>query len=103
MPEQFVGEDIIPVIATCDTAGMAIGEPGLPREFVWRGRTITVVALLRTWREMGRCSHGSPEMYARKHWFEVTTDSTGTMKIYFERQPRRGRKVSRWRLFSICE
>jgi Domain of unknown function (DUF6504) len=102
MPERFVGEDIEPVIATCDTARMAAGEPGLPREFLWRGRTVEIVAVIRAWHDTGPCSHGSPEQYVRKHWYEVTTVSDGTMKIYFERQPRRGRKGSRWRLFSQC-
>jgi lipid A 3-O-deacylase len=51
MPERFVGEDIEPVVATSDTSRMAAGEPGLPREFVWRGRTVEVVALLRAWHD----------------------------------------------------
>lgn len=62
---------------------MAAGEPGLPREFVWRGRTVRITAVLRTWRETGPCRHGSPERYVRKHWYEVATDSGGMMKIYF--------------------
>jgi len=103
MPERFVSEAIKPVVATSDTSRMAAGEPGLPREFVWRGKTITIVAVLRSWRETGRCSHGSPELYVRKHWYEVATASNGTMKIYFDRQPRGGRKGGRWWLFSICE
>lgn len=101
MSERFVGEDLSPVVATCDTARMAVGEPGLPREFLWRGRTVEIVDVLRTWHETGRCSHGSPEQYMRKHWFEVVTTPDGTLKIYFERQPGRGGKGSRWRLFSI--
>ncbi len=101
MPERFVSEAIKPVTGTGDTSRMAIGEPGLPREFVWRGRTITVAAVLRTWRETGRCRHGSPERYVRKHWYEVATISNGTMKLYFDRQPRTGRKDGRWWLFSI--
>ena len=103
MPERFVSEAIIPVLATCDTSRMAAGEPCLPREFEWRGRTVEVVAVLRSWRETGKCSHGSPELYARKHWYEVATDSGATMKIYFDRQPRGGRKGGRWWLFSIDE
>jgi phosphoribosylglycinamide formyltransferase-1 len=103
MPERFVSEAIKPVVATSDTLRMAAGEPGLPREFVWRDQTITIVAVLRSWRETGRCSHGSPELYVRKHWYEVVTASNGTMKIYFVRQPRGGRQVGRWWLFSICE
>lgn len=101
MHERFVSEAITPVGATIDTAQMSAGEPGLPRQFLWRGRTVEIVAVLRSWHETGRCSHGSPEMYVRKHWFEVATASDGTMKIYFERQSRRGRKGTRWWLFSI--
>jgi hypothetical protein len=102
MPERFVSEAIMPVIATSDTARMAAGEPGLPRAFVWRGRTIEIEAVLRTWRETGRCSHGSSELYARKHWFEVATTTHGTLKIYFDRQPRK-RSKGRWWLFSMIE
>lgn len=103
MRERFVSEAIIPVVATSDTLRMAAGEPGLPREFLWRGRTIEIAAVIRTWHETGRCSHGSPEKYVRRHWFEVTTTCGETMKIYFERQPRRGQKGARWWLFSISE
>lgn len=39
MGERFVSEVISPVVSTCDTSRMAIGEPGLPREFLWRDRT----------------------------------------------------------------
>jgi hypothetical protein len=103
MPERFVSEVIRPVVATCDTSRMAVGEPGVPREFVWRGRTIKIAAVLRTWRETGKCRHGSLELYVRKHWFEVATTSNSTMKIYFDRHPRGGRKSDRWWLFTICE
>ncbi len=101
MPERFIDEAIEPVTDTSDTSLMAAGGPGLPREFSWRGRTIVVSAVLRSWRETGRCRHGSPEMYVRKHWFEVAAASGETMKIYFERQPRRGDKGPRWWLFSV--
>ncbi|MDO8703944.1 MAG: DUF6504 family protein [Sulfuricaulis sp.] len=101
MPERFVSEAIEPVVATFDTARMAVGEPGLPREFVWRGRTFKVASVLRTWRETGKCRHGSPELYVRKHWYEVATISRDTMKIYCDRQARGGRQGARWWLFSI--
>lgn len=103
MPGRFVSEPIKPVVATSDTARMAVGEPGLPREFVWRGRTIEIATVLRTWRETGKCRHGSPELYVRKHWFEVVTTSHETMTIYFDRQPRKGRKDARWWLLSVRE
>jgi hypothetical protein len=103
MPERFISEPITPVAATCDPARMATGEPGLPGEFLWRGRTIRIVAVLRTWRQTGPCRHGSGEKYVRKHWFEVLTTSGEPAKIYFERQQRSGRKSPRWWLFSIQE
>src|SRR5512137_490109 len=104
MSEQFVSEAIKPLTETADTERMAIGEPGLPKEFVWRGQTVTVASVLRTWRETGRCHHGSPEMYVRKHWYEVVTSGGIIMKVYFERQPRRGeRGGARWWLFSLRE
>jgi len=79
---------------------MAIGEPGLPGEFLWRGRTVRIVEVLRSWKETGPCRHGSGEQYVRKHWYEVVTASDGVMKIYFERQPRGGRKSARWWIYS---
>jgi hypothetical protein len=103
LPERFISEAISPVAGTGDVMRMAIGEPGLPRAFVWRGQTVTVRAVLRTWGETGKCRHGSREMYVRKHWYEVVTASDGTMKLYFERQSRGGRKGARWWLFSIRE
>jgi len=103
MSEQLISEAIIPVVTTCDTSRMASGEPGLPREFLWRGETIEIAAVLRSWRETGKCHHGSPELYVRKHWYEVATTSKGIMKIYFQGQPRRGQKGPRWWLFSIVE
>ena len=103
LPERFISEVIRPVGSTFDTSRMALGEPGLPLEFKWRDLTIKIAAVLRTWRETGKCRHGSPELYVRKHWFEVATTCNDTMKIYFDRQPRGGRKSDRWWLFTICE
>ena len=80
---------------------MGIGEPGLPRQFRWGRKTIGIVKVLRTWRETGPCRHGSGERYARKHWFEVVTDTGDTMRIYFERQARSGQIKNRWRLFTV--
>ena len=103
MSERLISEAIKPLTETADTSRMAIGEPGMPHKFVWRGRTITVSAMSHTRRETGKWHHGSPEMNVRKHWYEVATVSDGTMKLYFERQPRGGLKGARWWLFSIRE
>lgn len=99
---QFISEAIKPNMATIDTSRMAIGEPGLAREFVWREKTFRIIEVVRTWRETGPCHHGSREQYVRKHWYEVVTDTGERMKIYFERQLRRGgHKNDRWWLFSV--
>jgi phosphoribosylglycinamide formyltransferase-1 len=99
--ERFVSEPIEPVVETCDTTRMSMGEPGLPRQFVWRGKLVEIVAVLRTWHDIGPCRHGSEDMYVRKHWYEVATRGDAIMKIYFDRQSRRGFKGARWWLFSI--
>ena len=101
MSERFVSEPLIPVAATCDTRLMAQGEPGLPREFLWGERRLSVEALLRSWRQSGPCRHGSGERYVRRHWYEVLTPEQEVVKIYFDRQQRSGRKTPRWWLFSI--
>jgi len=105
MPEQLISEPLVPIVATSDTSRMAMGEPGLPAEFQWRGQVIRIAAVLRTWKDTGPCTHGSPERYVRKHWYEVATKDNVTMKIYFDRHPRRHakRKEPRWWLFSIDE
>ena len=103
MGEEFISEALEPVAATFDASRMARGEPGLPKEFIWRGRHIRIVDVRRCWKETGPCRHGSSEQYVRKHWYEVVTAEDGIMKIYFERQPRGGRKHARWWLFTVSE
>ena len=100
---RFVSEPIAPVTATSDTSRMAIGEPGLPRQFIWRDRRVEITGVLRSWRSTGQCRHGSPELYVRKHWYEVETVADGIMTIYFDRQPRQGGKAARWWLFTVRE
>ena len=97
----FVSEPIKPVVATSDVNAMAAGKPGLPHEFVWRGEPLHIAAVIRTWRETGRCRHSGSESYVRKHWFEVETTSSQRARIYFERQARGRNRTRRWWLFSI--
>jgi hypothetical protein len=99
--EKFISEAIEPATDLLDTSRMASGEPGVPLEFIWRGKTIRITKIRRCWKETGPCRHGSGERYVRKHWFEVVTESDGIMKIYFERQPKGSRKTSRWWLFTV--
>lgn len=101
MAEQFVGDAIRPVGETFDALRMSRGEPGLPRQFQWRDRTVQIARVVKTWRETGLCHHGSGEAYVRKHWYEVVTDSGETMTIYFERQRRSRNRAARWWLFTV--
>ena len=100
--EQFVSEMIEPVAGTADSAGMAIGEPGLPRSFSWRKQRYEVDAVLARWKESSPCRNGSNERYLRKHWFSVRTTNGDVMKIYFERQSRSARQAkARWWLYTM--
>lgn len=103
MGERFVSEPLQPADRDWDAAAMAAGAPGLPAAFRWRGQTLVVQAVLRGWRETGPCRHGSGERYVRKHWFEVLTDDGRTVKLYFERQPRRRGGSARWWLYTIAD
>ena len=101
-PEQkFISESIKPVVVTADTNAMATGGPGLPNEFIWRGKVLGISTVLRTWHDTGPCRNGSLESYVRKHWFEVETTSNQRAKIYFDRQPRGRKLTKRWWLYSI--
>ena len=99
--QKFVSESIRPVVTTTDTGMMASGGPGLPQEFIWRGKILGIATLLGSWRETGPCRNGSNESYVRKHWFEVETTYGQRAKIYFDRQPRDRKLARRWWLFSI--
>lgn len=101
MTTRFVSEPILPLPGTMDTRSMAIGEPGLPGRFIWRGKEYVVDAVLEKWKETSGCRHGGDEQYVRKHWFRVRTVGGDEMRIYFERQPRSARERKlRWWLFT---
>lgn len=100
MTETFVGEPILPEDMSFSVSAMAIGKPGLPRTFSWKGGRYSVLEVLEEWKESGDCLHGSGERYLRKHWFRVRTTGNLEMRIYFERQGRSS-GGSRWRLYSI--
>ena len=100
MKETFVGDGITPENQSFSLSRMAMGKPGLPRTFSWKGRKYAVLEVLEEWKESGDCRHGSGERYVRKHWFRVRTTGDLEMRIYFERQGRSS-GGSRWRLYSI--
>ena len=93
MSERLISEAITPIVATFDTSRHGSGRPGLPREFLWRGETIEIAAVLRSWRETGKCHHGSPELYVRKHWYEVASTSREPWRYTFRDNPAAERRV----------
>jgi phosphoribosylglycinamide formyltransferase-1 len=93
---RFVSERIEPLGGMFDTGRMAMGEPGLPRRFRWRGQEYEVAQVLDRWKTSGDCRNGSDERYVRKHWYLVATADGGEMRLYFDRQPRPGATRSRW-------
>jgi phosphoribosylglycinamide formyltransferase-1 len=94
---EFVGEPVEPDGCAFECAGMAQGEPGLPRRFRWRGELWEVAEVLRSWKESGPCTSGSDERYIRKHWYEVRTTGGEVLRIWFERQARSARERTRRR------
>ncbi len=104
MTERFIGEAIQPEPGSGDATRATTGAPGLPARFTWRDEAYEVQAVLRTWREMGPCRHGSGEQYVRRHCFEVRTVSGSTMVLYFERQARSARdRKRRWWLRTMTD
>ena len=98
---QFISEEIRPVRGHIDAGRMALGEPGVPMRFTWRGVEYEVADVLDSWKSTGR-EGGSPtgEAYVRRHWTDLRTTSGERMVIYCLRQsPGRGR--SRWWLCRI--
>jgi len=97
--QEFVSESLLPAAGSADTSAMSRGEPGVPGQFTWRGRTHSVVQVLGTWKT-STADRG--EMYLRRHWFEILTDSGMRMTIYCERQARnRGKPKARWWIYSV--
>lgn len=102
MTEKFISEAIRPDPDSFDLSNVPVGEPAFPTRFTWRGKTYAALRVIEKWKESGPDrTHGSGEMYVRKHWFHIETENGDTMKIYCERQPR-SRGKSRWWLYTLC-
>jgi phosphoribosylglycinamide formyltransferase-1 len=97
--EEFVSEPLVPAEGSGDASAMARGEPGMPRRFAWRGAEHAVTQVLRSWKSS---TPERGEMYLRRHWFEILTDTGQRMTIYCERQARnRRRPQSRWWVYAV--
>ncbi len=103
MPLSFISEPIVPVEASFDTAGMARGEPGLPRKFRWRQKEFQVAEILDQWKDHGDCRNGSGERYVRKHSYRVRVTDGDIFRLYFQRSVGRGKILGqpRWWIHSI--
>lgn len=101
-PGEFVSEALVPESGTADASGMSRGEPGVPARFRWRDQTHTVLQILAAWKTSGK-ERGGSEIYLRRHWYEILTDTHLRLTIYCERQARnRARPKARWWVYSIA-
>ena len=101
--EEFVSEEMTPVAGTADTAAMARGEPGLPGRFMWRGDEYGIAGVIEKWKTSSPCSHGSGEVYLRRHWYRILTDPPAVMTVYCQRQARnRRRPKARWWIYTVA-
>jgi hypothetical protein len=100
-PEEFISEAIQPAVGSFDVGAMSRGEPGLPSQFKWRGKTYIVVRLLSAWKSSSR-EGGVGELYLRRHWFSIETANGEFMTLYCERQAKnRKQPKARWWLYSM--
>ena len=85
--DEFISEPITPVGGRFDTAAMGRGEPGLPREFVWRGQTYGVAEKLDQWKQSSaEGGRAGGELYLRRHCYKLRMSDGSVWTIYFERQ-----------------
>jgi phosphoribosylglycinamide formyltransferase-1 len=102
MRPAFVSETIVPLDASFDPAGMAVGGPGVPRRFRWRDDELEIAEVLETWKECGDCTHGSGERYVRKHGFRVRLADGRVLRLYFQRHFGKQRASrARWWIQSV--
>ena len=100
--EKLISEEVKPVTGTYDLSAMTTGAPGFPGKFVWRNREYVLAEVLERWKDTSDCRHGGDEKYVRKHWYKIRTTCGLIMKIYFERQVKRGSSPKRrWWLYTI--
>jgi len=65
MKETFIGEAIKPEDMSFSVSSMAMGKPGLPQSFSWKGGRFSILEVLEEWKEAGACRHGSVLSTAR--------------------------------------
>jgi len=73
-------------------------EPPVPRAFSWKGRTLAIAAVLRSWRST-KTDRG--DAYLKRYWFELRTEDGATIEVYYDRDARR--RAAQWWLYTIDE
>jgi phosphoribosylglycinamide formyltransferase-1 len=103
--EQFVSEQMLPVAGTGNVRRMAVGEPGLPKRFRWRGQEYVVARVLATWKVSTPEGHkAGGEMYLRRHYYRIQTEQGAVLTVYCERQSRSPRRPkARWWVYTVEE
>jgi phosphoribosylglycinamide formyltransferase-1 len=100
--ETLISEEVVPVPGSGLVSTATRGEPALPSRFTWRGTEYRITAVLNAWKTTGPCSHGSGELYVRRHWYTVSVEPPCVMTLYFDRQARQTRRPkARWWLYTI--
>lgn len=102
MSAEFVSEQIEPVKDTDWFGEVAVGEPLLPRRFVWREQEYVIARVVETWKQLGACWSGGSDKYLRKHFYRLETTSGDEMVVYFRRKPfSQAQSKQRWWLYSF--
>jgi hypothetical protein len=96
--DEFISEPITPTPGRFDASAMSRDEPGIPSEFIWRGKPCVVAQVLSTWKTTG---NDRGETYLRRHWFRILTTDGRQMTLYCERQARSKNPKSRWWIYSL--
>ena len=100
--QEFIGEALTPRAGSGDVAGMARGEPGLPKLFTWRDVEYRITGVISAWKSSGPCQSGASEMYLRRHWYKIATEPAMIMTIYCDRQAKnRQRPKNRWWIYTV--
>ncbi len=99
---ELISESITPHVGNFDAASMGRGEPGLPRGFTWRGKSVDVLERISTWKQSSREGGSAGDLYLRRHYYKLRTSDGCIWTIYFVRQtPRTGDPKNRWFLYTI--
>lgn len=94
---KFVGCALVPSGSGFLTPASGT-EPPVPLAFVWGDRILAIGEILRSWRST-KTDRG--DVYLKRHWYELRTDTGAKLEVYYDRETRRN--ASPWWLYTIDE